>query len=175
MARRDIANILDFEKQYPRTAVIALGENFRSTGHIVAAADAMIRSNRRRKHKDLFTGREQGEKVRVLLCRDEHHEARTVLEWLRRRPERAPGIGGDSTRGRRITWKDMAVFYRMNSLSRVMEDALRNAASLRHRPRDRVLRARGDQARPRVPARRREPGGRCVALPRHQRSPPRHR
>src|SRR5690606_25506258 len=119
----DISNILDFEKQYPGAGVISLGENFRSTRHIVAAADHLIRNNKRRKHKDLFTSRADGEKVRVLICRDEHHEARTVLEWLR-----AVAANDDRQAGEPpLTWKDMAVFYRMNALSRVMEDELRNA------------------------------------------------
>jgi DNA helicase-2/ATP-dependent DNA helicase PcrA len=119
----DISNILDFETQYPGAAVIALGENFRSTRHIVAAADYLIRHNKRRKHKDLFTARAEGEKIRVLLCRDEHHEARSVLEWLR-----AAAANDDREAGEPpVTWKDMAVFYRMNALSRVIEDELRNA------------------------------------------------
>lgn len=119
----DISNILDFEKQYPNTAVVALGENFRSTRHIVSTADHLIRYNKRRKHKDLFTSRQEGEKVRVIVCRDEHHEASTVLNWLRAvmaDDDRQPGEPA-------LAWKDMAVFYRMNALSRVMEDTLRNA------------------------------------------------
>ncbi|MBX3356861.1 MAG: UvrD-helicase domain-containing protein [Phycisphaeraceae bacterium] len=112
----DIANILQFEEQYPGAAVIALGENFRSTKSILAAADALIRHNRRRKHKDLFTARAQGDKIEVVLCRDEHHEARLVVDWLRERR-------ADSA----AAWKDCAVFYRTNALSRVLEDQMRAA------------------------------------------------
>ncbi len=112
----DIRNILDFESQFPQAKVIALGQNFRSTGHIVATADQLIRTNSQRKHKDLFTELEDGEKPRVIRCRDERHEAALVIDELKRHAEE-----GD------IAWKEMAVFYRVNALSRVMEEALRHA------------------------------------------------
>ncbi|MGP1347282.1 MAG: ATP-dependent helicase [Phycisphaerales bacterium] len=118
----DISNILDFESTYPGAAVIPLGQNFRSTAPILAVADRLIRNNVKRKHKDLFTADEGGEKVEVVLCRDEHHEASLVADWLRV----MKGLGEDETGvGRELQWKDMAVFYRNNALSRVMEDALR--------------------------------------------------
>lgn len=113
----DLENILQFEQQFAGARVIALGENFRSTKTIISAADALIRGNTRRKHKDLFTSNPQGEKIEVVLCRDEHHEARLVADWLKARREE----GGGKT-----AWKDLAVFYRTNALSRVMEDALRS-------------------------------------------------
>ncbi|HYE02139.1 MAG TPA: UvrD-helicase domain-containing protein, partial [Phycisphaerales bacterium] len=112
----DIGNILDFESQYPGARVIALGENFRSTKHILGAADALIRHNRRRKHKDLYTARPAGHRVEVILCGEERHEAAVVGDWLRAQKE--PGGPG-------LSWKDMAIFYRTNALSRVMEDRLR--------------------------------------------------
>ncbi len=115
----DISNILEFEEQFPSARVIALGENFRSTGSILAVADAMIRNNKLRKHKDLVASRGGGAKVEVTLCRDEHHEARLVLDWLKEQR--------DETGTPTVSWKDMAVFYRTNALSRVIEDALRNA------------------------------------------------
>jgi DNA helicase II / ATP-dependent DNA helicase PcrA len=113
----DISNILQFEAQFPGCTTIALGENFRSTKHIIAAADTLIRNNQKRKHKDLFTANAQGDKIDVILCRDEHHEADLVVDWLRARKEDAGS-----------TWKDMAVFYRTNALSRVVEDRLRAQA-----------------------------------------------
>ena len=118
----DISNILEFERSYPGTKVITLGENFRSTAPILKAADTLIRHNVKRKHKDLFTVRSGGERVEVVLTRDENHEASLVADWLKNvkdERENAPET---------ITWRDMAVFYRTNSLSRVMEDALRAAA-----------------------------------------------
>ncbi|MEQ8844080.1 MAG: UvrD-helicase domain-containing protein [Phycisphaerales bacterium] len=120
----DIANILDFEAYYPDARVIALGENFRSSAPILAAADALIRNNVRRKHKDLFTSREGGSPPTVVLCRDERHESTLVTDWFRRLEEE-----GDASQDLPdpVAWKDMAVFYRNNALSRVMEDALRRA------------------------------------------------
>ncbi len=115
----DITNILEFEERYPKAAVITLGENFRSTAPILAAADALIRHNKKRKHKDLFTSREGGELVTAVLCRDERHEAQLVADWLRKHAVDEDGKG--------YAWREMAVFYRTNALSRVMEDALREA------------------------------------------------
>ena len=113
----DISNILDFEEAYPGAVVIPLGENFRSRAPILKAADTLIRNNKKRKHKDLFTKRPGGDKPRVVLCRDERHEASLVVDWLK----------VTVTAREDISWKDTAVFYRNNSLSRVMEDALRAA------------------------------------------------
>lgn len=113
----DIANILDFEQQYPGAKVIKLGQNFRSTAPILKAADVLIKHNRRRKDKPLFTASEGGCLPEVVLCRDEHHEAQLVLEWIR-------ALVGS---GEGLTYRDCAVFYRNNALSRVMEDALRQA------------------------------------------------
>lgn len=115
----DISNILDFEETYPGAKVIPLGENFRSRAPILHAADTLIRNNKKRKHKDLFTKKPGGEKPSVVICRDERHEAHLVMEWLRSVVGTAPAD---------VTWKDTAVFYRNNALSRVMEDALRAAS-----------------------------------------------
>jgi len=109
----DIANILDFEKDYPDATVIRLEQNYRSTKVILAVAEHLIGHNLRRKEKRLWTENDDGEKAQVLLCRDEHDEAWAVAEQLIRLHEKG------------IDWSKMAIFYRMNSLSRVMEDALR--------------------------------------------------
>lgn len=109
----DISNILEFEEQFPGARVIPLGENFRSTAHIVAASAGLISNNRRRKHKDLTTGLGDGEPVRLLKANDEHEEADRVADLLTERA--AAGV----------PWRSMAVLYRMNALSRVVEDALR--------------------------------------------------
>jgi ATP-dependent DNA helicase UvrD/PcrA len=123
----DIGNILEFEEHYPKAKVIKLGENFRSTAPILKIADTLIRNNKRRKHKDLFTSREGGEKPEAVLTRDEHHEATLVVDWLKARHEEGESGGGGDREGG-AAWRDMAVFYRTNSLSRVMEEALRAAA-----------------------------------------------
>ncbi|RMH31357.1 MAG: hypothetical protein D6692_00580 [Planctomycetota bacterium] len=110
----DITNILDFETHYPGAEVIMLGENFRSTAPILATADHLIKHNTKRKDKPLFTSRDGGEKVTVVHCRDERHEAELIADWFRTLHSE-----------QKISWKDMAVFYRTNALSRVIEDALR--------------------------------------------------
>ena len=113
----DIANILEFEGQYPGAEVILLGENFRSTGAIITIADTLIQNNSQRKHKDLFTNSETGEPARVVSCRDERHESELVADFFSLLREEEG-----------LAWKDMAVFYRTNSLSRVLEEAFRQAA-----------------------------------------------
>jgi DNA helicase-2/ATP-dependent DNA helicase PcrA len=115
----DIGNILDFEDRFPGARIIPLGENFRSTAPILGAADTLIRRNRLRKHKDLFTSRPGGDRVAVTLCRDERHEAELVVDWFRRL-----AAEGDGER-ESVPWRDMAVFYRTNALSRTIEDELR--------------------------------------------------
>ncbi|MCK4874130.1 MAG: DUF3553 domain-containing protein [Phycisphaerales bacterium] len=112
----DISNILEFEAQYPNASVVTLGRNFRSTTYILQAADQLIRNNKRRKHKDLYTDREGGELPQVTLCRNEHHEASMVMDHFQRLRDEQD-----------MQWKDMAVFYRINALSRVMEEELRRA------------------------------------------------
>ena len=109
----DLSNILEFETHYPGARVIALGENFRSTGHIVALADQLIRHNTNRRHKDLFTALGEGRPVRVARCSEEVAEANFVADALA------------AAHHEGVQWKDMAVLYRMNALSRTVEDALR--------------------------------------------------
>ncbi len=109
----DISNILDFEEQFPGAKVIPLGENFRSTAHIVGAAAGLISHNRRRKHKELTTALGDGLPVRLLKVNDEHEEADQVAGFLELRAREG------------VPWRSMAVLYRMNALSRVIEDALR--------------------------------------------------
>jgi DNA helicase-2/ATP-dependent DNA helicase PcrA len=111
----DIANILDFEKDYPDATVIRLEQNYRSTKTILAIAERLISHNQRRKDKRLWTENDEGDKARVLLCQDEHDEAYAVARELAEAQKQG------------IEWNSMAIFYRMNSLSRVMEDALRRA------------------------------------------------
>ncbi len=113
----DIRNILDFEEAFPGARVITLGQNFRSTAPILGTADALIKNNTDRRDKPLYTTAEGGEPVEVALCKDERHEAEIVSRWLSEQRERG------------LSWKECAVFYRVNSLSRVMEDALRAAGA----------------------------------------------
>ncbi len=121
----DIANILEFEEHYPGARVIKLGENFRSVAPILGAADALIKNNARRKDKPLFTTRPGGARAEATLCRDERHEAALVVDWMRAlhasdgAPAKRPGAAPP------LAWRDMAVLYRTNALSRVLEEAFR--------------------------------------------------
>ena len=106
----DIQNILDFEKDYPDAHVVRLEQNYRSTGHILNAANAVVAHNARRKPKRLFTDAGDGERIRVFQGSDERDEGR----WIGSEIEKLHD-GGTS-------YDDMAVFYRTNAQSRILED-----------------------------------------------------
>ncbi len=106
----DINNILNFEKDYPAARVIRLEENYRSTRPILRAASRLIEHNTIRKGKSLFTSRDGGTDVRVVAVDDGRAEAREICDRI----ERYGGAG--------ISPKDVAVFYRLNSISRVLEE-----------------------------------------------------
>ncbi len=106
----DIANILAFEKDYPQATVVKLEQNYRSTGHILAAANAVVANNSRRTSKHLFTEAGDGEKIHVFQASDERDEGR----WIGAQIEKLHD-GGTS-------YDDMAVFYRTNAQSRILED-----------------------------------------------------
>jgi len=112
----DIQNILDFEKDYPDAKVVRLEQNYRSSKTILRIASQLIANNQRRKEKSLWTENDNGEKAQLYLCQDEHDEADLMMRQLRQLNENCG-----------YAWNQMAIFYRMNSLSRVMEDALRRA------------------------------------------------
>jgi len=111
----DINNILEFEADYPNATVVRLEENYRSTKPILAAASRLIAHNRRRKDKALWTRREGGGDVRVVFVDDEHAEAERVARQIAQRRQAGGDLGG------------VAVFYRVNALSRVLEEALLKA------------------------------------------------
>jgi DNA helicase-2/ATP-dependent DNA helicase PcrA len=111
----DIGNILSFEEDYPDAVVVRLEENFRSTPKILGAASSLIEHNLRRKHKALWTRNPEGPDVAVWPCEDEHDEAERVAEEIARH------IADGGRAG------DVAIFYRINALTRVLEDALRRA------------------------------------------------
>ena len=106
----DIQNILDFEKDYPDARVVKLQQNYRSTGHILAAANAVVANNSHRKPKRLFTDEGDGEPILAYQAADERDEGR----WVAAEIERLHGGG--------IAYDDMAVFYRTNAQSRILED-----------------------------------------------------
>ncbi len=111
----NIQNILDFEEDYPDAKVVRLEQNFRSTGAILSAASALVAYNTRRKHKELWTDDEQGPAVRVWTCEDERHEAARIAADIR------DYIDGGGPAG------DVAIFYRINAMTRTLEDHLRKA------------------------------------------------
>ncbi len=108
----DIRNIMEFEHDFPRTRVIPLEQNYRSTNTILRGANAVIANNRERKPKELWSELGDGESVRVLEVEDEHAEARFVAVEIARLVEE--GFSGS----------EIAVFYRTNAQSRVLEDVL---------------------------------------------------
>jgi DNA helicase-2/ATP-dependent DNA helicase PcrA len=108
----DVRNILEFEKDFPDAAVIKLEQNYRSTGRILAAAHSVVERNSGRKGKKLWSDGPEGEKLKARQLTDEHEEARFVAGEIQRLVE-----GGASN-------NDVAVFYRTNAQSRVLEDTL---------------------------------------------------
>jgi len=106
----DIKNILSFRKDYPDATVVKLEQNYRSTGHILNAANAVVRHNANREAKRLFTDAGDGEKIRVFQASDERDEGR----WIGSEIEKLHD-GGTS-------YDEMAVFYRTNAQSRTLED-----------------------------------------------------
>ncbi|MGC2174899.1 MAG: UvrD-helicase domain-containing protein [Acidimicrobiales bacterium] len=112
----DVRNILQFEQRFPDAEVILLEQNFRSTQTILDAANAVIAKNASRHAKNLFTDGAQGEKIRLYRAGDEYDEGRWVASELRRlRSEHG------------ISWNEMAVFYRTNAQSRVLEEEMLRA------------------------------------------------
>jgi DNA helicase-2/ATP-dependent DNA helicase PcrA len=108
----DIRNIMEFERDFTGTRTIALEQNYRSTNRILHGANAVIAHNRERKPKDLWSELGDGEPVGVLEVEDEHAEARFVAVEITRLVEE--GFSGS----------EIAVFYRTNAQSRVLEDVL---------------------------------------------------
>ena len=108
----DIRNIMDFEKDYPACTTILLEENYRSSQPILNAASNLIAHNTQRKDKRLFTTKPGGEKIDVVTVDDEHAEARHVAKKI------------DQYRNAGGSYSDVAIFYRANSLSRVLEESL---------------------------------------------------
>ena len=109
----DIRNILEFERDFGETRTVALEQNYRSTNSILEAANTVIANNRERKPKNLWSELGDGEPVRVIEVEDEQAESRFVATEVARLVEE--GFSG----------RELAVFYRMNAQSRVLEQTLR--------------------------------------------------
>ena len=106
----DITNILDFEKDFKNCKTVKLEQNYRSTGHILSAANAVVRHNSQRKDKRLFTAEGDGEKIQAFQASDERDEGR----WIAGEIEKLHSKG--------TSYDDIAVFYRTNAQSRILED-----------------------------------------------------
>ena len=111
----DIRNILEFEQDYPDAHTVKLEQNYRSVGNVLAAANAVIANNQHRKAKKLFTDAEDGDKIQVYMAADERDEGR----WI------AGEIEKQHTGG--LSYNQIAVFYRTNAQSRMLEDMLLRA------------------------------------------------
>ena len=109
----DIRNILDFERDFPEAEVIKLEQNYRSTQTILSAANAVVDHNRQRRPKRLWTELKGGDPVQLSELSDEHEEARWVAGEIER-------LGEEEG----VRREDVAVFYRTNAMSRVLEDTL---------------------------------------------------
>ncbi len=108
----DIRNILEFERDFGETKTVPLEQNYRSTNTILRAANAVISHNSERKPKNLWSDLGDGDPVRVLEVEDEHAEARWVASEI-------AGLVDEGVNG-----SEIAVFYRTNAQSRVLEDVL---------------------------------------------------
>ena len=109
----DMQNILDFEKDYPEAKVVLLEENYRSTKKILQAANEVIKNNRNRRPKKLWTQNDEGEQIVYYRANDEHDEAVFVASTI-----------DNIVREKVKNFKDFAVLYRTNAQSRTIEEAL---------------------------------------------------
>jgi DNA helicase-2/ATP-dependent DNA helicase PcrA len=115
----DRRNILDFRESFADAAVIKLEQNYRSSGHILSTAMAVIAKNTDREPKQLWTENAPGHKVRVIKCYDERDEARAITECVRALRDH-------------YRLSQMAIFYRTHAQSRVLEEEMR-ASKLQYR------------------------------------------
>ncbi len=111
----DIRNILEFEQDYPEAHTVKLEQNYRSVGNVLAAANAVITNNTHRKAKKLFTDAENGDKIKVYMASDERDEGRWIAGEI------------EKQRVRGLSYNQVAVFYRTNAQSRMLEDMLLRA------------------------------------------------
>ena len=111
----DIRNILEFESDYRDAHTVKLEQNYRSTGNILAAANAVVANNMHRKKKRLFTASGEGDRIKVYMASDERDEGRWIAAEI------------DHLHAEGHPYDEMAVFYRTNAQSRSIEDMLLRA------------------------------------------------
>jgi DNA helicase-2/ATP-dependent DNA helicase PcrA len=112
-----IDNILGFDRHFKNTEIIKLEQNYRSTDVIVNAANSVIKNNRKRKGKTLWTGNENGEKITVNICDNQNSEAQYIVNTI-----------SDLVSGGKYKFEDFAVLYRMNAQSNALETAFAKSA-----------------------------------------------
>ena len=110
----DIKNMLDFEKDFTKTKTFRLEQNYRSTKRILAAADSVIKRNTEQIKKTLWTENNDGEQLVVIRCTDEKDEAYQIAKQIKK-----------EISSKKLSLNDIAIFYRINSQSRALEDSLR--------------------------------------------------
>ncbi len=113
----DVRNILSFERLYPKARAVRLEQNYRSTGIILDAANAVVRHNRARKEKTLWTDREGGDLLNVTVVGDAEEEAVRVVAAV-----------AEEVNRKGVPLAEVAILYRTNAQSRALETAFRNAA-----------------------------------------------
>ena len=111
----DINNILDFEKDYKDARVVKLEQNYRSTSNIIGSSSSLIANNFQRKHKTLFTEQDSGEKVKVISMVNDIRETEYIVGEIRKHYRSG------------FRYEDIAIFYRINAQSRLIEEHLRRA------------------------------------------------
>ncbi|HEX8754414.1 MAG TPA: UvrD-helicase domain-containing protein, partial [Solirubrobacterales bacterium] len=110
----DVSNILDFDRDFEGAEIVKLEQNYRSTQTILSAANAVVERNRERRPKELWTEEKGGDPVQLSELGDEHEEARWIAGEIGRLEEEQG-----------VARSDVAVFYRTNAMSRVLEDTLK--------------------------------------------------
>src|SRR6202012_1048852 len=110
----NIQNILNFEKDYPDLKVLKLEQNYRSTQNIVNVANSIIANNKEQLKKEVFSKKEEGDKIKVMRAFSDNEEGKIVAEGI---------LQERSTKG--LKWNNFAILYRTNAQSRSMEEALR--------------------------------------------------
>jgi DNA helicase II / ATP-dependent DNA helicase PcrA len=113
----DLNNILNFSKDFKNAKVFKLEENYRSNKYILEASNAVVQHNQERIGKSLWTNRDEGDRIKVYAARDDLDEAKHIVEMIH-----------DEMYTKKRSFRDIAVLYRTNAQSRIIEDALRKNA-----------------------------------------------
>ncbi|MBU0559914.1 MAG: UvrD-helicase domain-containing protein [Bacteroidetes bacterium] len=110
----EVKNMLDFDKEFPKAETFRLEQNYRSTKTILAAADSIIKKNPSQIPKTLWTENNDGEELVLMKCSDEKDEALQIAKQIKK-----------EVTSKKLSFKDVAILYRVNSQSRALEDSLR--------------------------------------------------